>query len=115
MTNHEPLPTILPSLQPGNLDVKPIEILTPRRRKFNEAVINTCQITDSHPNDQKKKTLFIVDTLQLKPLAMFNKDSTEQNVLAHERIVSRTIADNDTLLPISPLKRSFDETDKVAC
>ena len=46
---------------------------------------------------------------------MFNKDGTEQNVLAHERIVSRIIAGNDTLMPISPLKRSFNEMDKVAC
>lgn len=46
---------------------------------------------------------------------MFNKDGREQNVLAHERIVNRIIADNDTLMPISPLKRSFDEMDKVAC
>ena len=68
----------------------------------------------SHPTDQKK-TLFIVDTLQLKPLAIFNKDGMEQNVLAHERIVSRIISDNDTLMPISPLKRSFDEMDKVVC
>ncbi|KAI9005462.1 hypothetical protein CLU79DRAFT_687147, partial [Phycomyces nitens] len=114
MTNHEPLPTILPSLQPGNLDAKAIENLTPRRRNFDEAVINACQITDSHPNDQKK-TLFIVDTLNLKPLAMFNKDGTEQNVLAHEHIVSRIIANGDTLMPVLPLKRSFDEIDKVIC
>ncbi|KAI8645045.1 hypothetical protein BD408DRAFT_339555 [Parasitella parasitica] len=114
MTNHESLLTIPPALQPGNLDVEPVEILTSRRRNFDEAVINACQITDSHLNDQKK-TLFIVDNLQLKPLAMFNKDGTEQNVLAHERSVSRIIAGNDTLMPISPLKRSFDEMDEVAC
>lgn len=77
-------------------------------------MINACQITDSHPIDQKK-TLFIVDTLQLKPLAMFSKNGTKQNVLAHERIVSRIISDNDTLMSISPLKRSFDEMDKVVC
>ncbi|CAO0801066.1 unnamed protein product [Mucor circinelloides] len=114
MINQGPLPTLPPELQPGNLDVKPIEIITSRRQNFDEEVINACQGTDDHLNDQKK-TLFIVDTLQLKPLTGFNKDGTEQNVLAHERIVSRIIADNDTLMPISPLKRSFDEMDKVAC
>lgn len=111
---HEPLPTIQPSVQSGKLDVTPIEISTPQRRNFEEAVINACQVTDSHPVDQKK-TLFIADTLQLKPLAMFDKYGTEQNVLAHGRIVNRIIADNETLIPVPPLKRSFDEMDNVAC
>ncbi|CEP09909.1 hypothetical protein, partial, partial [Parasitella parasitica] len=45
-TIQEPLPTISPSLHPGNIAISPITV-NPPRRNFDEAVIYACQQSGS--------------------------------------------------------------------
>jgi hypothetical protein len=40
---------------------------------------------------------YIVDALDLKPFAIFDKNGIEHNALAHERIISSIIADNGSI------------------
>ncbi|KAI8638248.1 hypothetical protein BD408DRAFT_405851 [Parasitella parasitica] len=97
----ERLPTISPSLHPGNIAINPITV-NPSRRNFDEAVIDACQQLGSQ-HAERQKTLHIVDVLDLKPFAFFDKNGIEQNTLAHERVISNITADNDSIIPIFPL------------
>ncbi|KAI8878177.1 hypothetical protein K501DRAFT_305206 [Backusella circina FSU 941] len=112
-TIQEPLPIISPSLHPGDIAINPITV-NPPRRNFDEAVIDACQQSGSQ-HAERQKTLYIVDALDLKPLAFFDKNGIEQNALAHERVISNITADNDSILPILPLKRSHDDEKSVSC
>lgn len=112
-TTQEPLPTISPSLHPGNIAINPITV-NPPRRNFDEAAIDACQQSGSQ-HAERQKTLHMVDALDLKPFAFFDKSGIEQNALAHERVISNITADNDSILPILPLKRSYDDEESVPC
>lgn len=112
-TTQEPLPTISPSLHPGNIAINPITV-NPPRRNFDEAAIDACQQSGSQ-HAERQKTLHMVDVLDLKPFAFFDKSGIEQNALAHERAISNITADNDSILPILPLKRSYDDEESVPC
>ncbi|KAG0930809.1 hypothetical protein G6F57_011483 [Rhizopus arrhizus] len=110
-TIQEPLPTISPSLHPGNIAINPINV-NPLRKTFDEAVIDACQQSGSQ-HAERQKTLYIVDALDLKPFAIFDKNGIEQNALAHERVISSITAGNDSILPILPLKRSYDDEESA--
>ncbi|KAI8967790.1 hypothetical protein BDF20DRAFT_829054, partial [Mycotypha africana] len=96
-----------------NIAINPI-IVNPPRRNFDEAVINACEQSGSQ-HAERQKTLSIVDALNLKPFAFFDKNGIEQNALAHERVISNIMSDNDSILPILPLKRSYDDEKSIPC
>ncbi|ORE11187.1 hypothetical protein BCV72DRAFT_332476 [Rhizopus microsporus var. microsporus] len=106
-TIQEPLPTISPSLHPGKIAINPISV-NPPRKNFDEAAINACQQLDSK-HVERQKALYIVDALDLKLFTIFDKNGIEQNALAHERVISSITTDNDSILPILPLKHLYDE------
>ncbi|KAI9317584.1 hypothetical protein BX666DRAFT_2026859 [Dichotomocladium elegans] len=100
-TIQEPLPTISPSIHAGNIAINLITI-NPSRRNFDEAV--TMLVNNQAAKDVTSDE-FRVEEVPL--IARINvHHSIEQNALAYERVINNITADNDSILPILPLKHS---------
>lgn len=81
--------------------------LPPQQRDYEDAVLQACQQTHSS-EDGKRKTLFILDTLQLSPFAITDALDVEQNALAHPSVISKISSGSTSVRPIIRTKRKFD-------
>ncbi|CEG82315.1 hypothetical protein RMATCC62417_16399 [Rhizopus microsporus] len=76
------------------------------RRSYDDAVLYACQqLGDTE--DNQRKTLFITDTLKLKPFAIINADGIEQNGLAHANVIEKAVRSASTIQSTIPSKRSL--------
>lgn len=105
---NEALPIIKPNLK---LDIPPTtqSILNPTKklRAYNEAITYVCQ--QSGTENDKKKTMFMVDTLSLKPFAILDKNGNEENALAHKTIVNKLLTNYDFIKSIPTMKRPYED------
>ncbi|SAM04506.1 hypothetical protein [Absidia glauca] len=60
------------------------------RRSYDEGLLGACQQMGA-PDDEKKKTLWIMDTMKLRPISLINNSGIEQTVLAHENSLNSII------------------------
>ena len=79
----------------------------PLKRDYEDAVLQACQQTHA-AEDSKRKTLFIVDTLQLSPFAITDALGVEQNALAHPSVISKISSGSISVCPIIRTKRKLD-------
>lgn len=49
------------------------------------------------------------------PFSFSNKNGIAQNALVHERVIKNITADNDSIMPILPMKRSYDDEESIPC
>ncbi|KAI8067498.1 hypothetical protein BC940DRAFT_300887 [Gongronella butleri] len=84
-------------------------------RSHDDAVLHACQLADASDID-KKKTLFIVDALSLKPLSVM-ANGVESNALAHPHVIQQAVADAASVRAVGLTKRTFYAADssKNAC
>jgi hypothetical protein len=74
---------------------------------YDDAVLQACQQT--HESDEsKRKTLYILDSLQLSPLVVTDALGMEQNALAHPSVISKLSSGSISVRPIIPTKRKSD-------
>ncbi|KAG2225065.1 hypothetical protein INT45_003265 [Circinella minor] len=104
----EALPIIAPKLKlhvpstTQNID-KP----TKKLQTYNEAITNACQ--QKGTENDKNKTVFIVDTLSLKPFAILDDDGNEENALAHSMIMNKLVTKHDSIKSIPTMKRPYED------
>ncbi|CAO3591440.1 unnamed protein product [Absidia cylindrospora] len=79
-------------------------------RSYEDSILDACQKTNSNMDD-KKKTLFIVDALQLKPFSIISELGTEHSALSHPTVIKNVTSSLSTIRPIVPNKRPFYEAD----
>jgi hypothetical protein len=73
----------------------------------DDAVVQACQQTHES-EESKRKTLFILDSLQLSPLVVTDALGMEQNALAHPSVISKLSSGSISVPPIIPTKRKSD-------
>ncbi|KAG0737105.1 hypothetical protein G6F62_010410 [Rhizopus arrhizus] len=105
---NEALPIIRPNLK---LDMpsttQSIDKLTKKLRTYNEAITHACQ--QKGAENDKNKTMFIVDTLSLKPFAILDNHGNEENALAHDTIVNKLVTKHDSIKSIPTMKRPYED------
>ncbi|KAG1178824.1 hypothetical protein G6F70_000515 [Rhizopus microsporus] len=103
---NEALPIIKPNLK---LDMpsttQSIDKPTKKLRTYNEAITYACQ--QKGTENDKNKTMFIVDTLSLKPFAILDNHGNEENALAHDTIVNKLVTKHDSIKSIPTMKRPY--------
>lgn len=93
----------------------PIQIsCKPSPRSYDEAVLYACQ--QQHVCDEEKiKTLCLVDSLSLQPIAITDQQGTEHIALTHAQVVNKLVNTHESIKPILTSKRSYsDMIDKGA-
>ncbi|CEJ00250.1 hypothetical protein RMCBS344292_14311 [Rhizopus microsporus] len=78
---------------------------TKKLRTYNEAITYACQ--QKGTENDKNKTMFIVDTLSLKPFAILDNHGNEENALAHDTIVNKLVTKHDSIKSIPTMKRPY--------
>lgn len=75
-------------------------------RTYDEAILHSCQ--QQHASDDEKiKTLCLVDSLALQPMAIIDQQGVEQNVLTHPSIGTKLVDQHECVKPIIPSKRRY--------
>ncbi|KAI8595384.1 hypothetical protein EDD21DRAFT_43810 [Dissophora ornata] len=107
------LPVIaMPSHQ--SLPVPTTADSAPQMREYSDAVLYSCNQT--HTSDaEKRRTLDIVDALELRPFAMKDPDGAEQNGLAHISVVAKLSAGQGQVTPNMPLPQKRKYADFDSC
>ncbi|KAI7900128.1 uncharacterized protein BX663DRAFT_532491 [Cokeromyces recurvatus] len=104
----EVLPIIRPNLK---LDMpsttRSIDKPTKKLRTYNEAITHACQ--QKGTENSNNKTMFIVDTLSLKPFTILDNHGNEENALAHDTIVNNLVAKYDSIKSIPIMKRPYED------
>lgn len=94
---------------------EPIQIsCKPSPRSYDEAVLYACQ--QQHVCDEEKiKTLCLVDSLSLQPIAITDQQGTEHIALTHAQVVNKLVNTHESIKPILTSKRIYsDMIDKGA-
>lgn len=92
---------------------KPITVVT-QGRTYDEAVLHACNV--SNASDQEKcKTLYVVDSLSLRPFSHVDANGCEENGLASQRLVNKMSGEYQAIKSILPLKRSFESMNASIC
>ncbi|KAG1449128.1 hypothetical protein G6F46_012712 [Rhizopus delemar] len=104
---NEALPIIKPNLK---LDIpfttQSIDKPTKKLQAYNEAITHACQ--QKGTENDKNKTMFIVDTLSLKPFAILDNHGNEENALPHDTIVNKLVTKHDSIKSIPTMKRPYE-------
>lgn len=79
------------------------------RRPYENAILYACQQTNDVSKD-KIKTMHILETMNLRPFSIVNKDGVEQTALAHPTVIEKSISEHSRIESI-PLKRTFYDMD----
>ncbi|KAI7901761.1 uncharacterized protein BX663DRAFT_513961 [Cokeromyces recurvatus] len=82
------------------------------KRSYEESILFACQKMKSEEDD-KKQTLYIVDTLHLKPYKLTNERGEEANVLAHLTAVDKFISTSSLISPTVPSKKRYFDVDST--
>ncbi|KAI8975791.1 hypothetical protein BDF20DRAFT_880774 [Mycotypha africana] len=77
-------------------------------RTEQQAILHACQ-KQAHEENERNKTIFIVDTLSLRPFAILDQKGNEENALAHEDVIKRLASNHSSVQPIVPMKRSYQQ------
>ncbi|KAL4208310.1 hypothetical protein AB4K20DRAFT_1915692, partial [Rhizopus microsporus] len=105
---NEALPIIKPNLK---LDMpsttRSIDKPTKKLRTYNETITHACQ--QKGTENDKNKTMFIVDTLSLKPFAILDNHGNEESALAHDTIVNKLVTKDDSIKSIPTMKRPYED------
>ncbi|KAI7853250.1 hypothetical protein BDC45DRAFT_570415 [Circinella umbellata] len=92
---------------------KPITVVT-QSRTYDEAVLHACNV--SNTSDQEKcKTLYVVDLLSLRPFSHVDENSYEENGLASQRLMNKISGEYQAIKSILPLKWSFKSMNASIC
>ncbi|KAG0218140.1 hypothetical protein BGW41_000377, partial [Actinomortierella wolfii] len=70
---------------------------TPQMRDYNDTVL--------YSDIEKRRTLNIIDALELRPFAMKDSDGAEQNGLAHVSVIVKLSAGQGQIAPNMPLPK----------
>ncbi|KAI9303561.1 hypothetical protein BJ944DRAFT_289301 [Cunninghamella echinulata] len=84
------------------------------QRNYEDAILYACQ-QQSDTDETKAKTMFILDTLRLKPLSIVNNIGEEYNALAHPNIIQKAISEHSSIQVTLPMKRPYHETENPLC
>ncbi|KAI8060875.1 hypothetical protein BC940DRAFT_337241 [Gongronella butleri] len=88
------------------------------RRSYDDAVLHACNQTTA-TDKEKIKTLALVDSMDLQPIAILNAQGKENNALTNKSYISDLTGDHGHIHGIIPSKRFPDGSEKnlscVAC
>ncbi|GAA5816879.1 hypothetical protein MFLAVUS_010413 [Mucor flavus] len=104
---NEALPIIKPNLKldmPSATQI--IDKPTKKPRTYNEAISHACQ--QKGTENDKNKTIFVVDTLSLKPFTILDSHGKEENALAHDTVVNKLVTEHDYIKSIPTTKRPYE-------
>lgn len=90
-----------------------IDMPTKKLRTYNEAINHACQ--QNGTENDKNKTMFIVDTLSLKPFTILDNHGHEENALAHDTIVNRLVTKHNFIKSIPTMKRPYEDDNAALC
>ncbi|KAI7899156.1 uncharacterized protein BX663DRAFT_545122 [Cokeromyces recurvatus] len=103
----ESLPIIKPALM---LEMPSAEHIIDRPMKklrtYEEAITHACQQKGSEQD--KNKTIFILDNLSVRPFAILDDQGNEENALVHSTIINKLVLKHDSIKPIVPTRRPYE-------
>ncbi|ORX42675.1 hypothetical protein DM01DRAFT_323809 [Hesseltinella vesiculosa] len=103
-TDFDPVFSSAPAERPAITE----QVIVPEKyRPFNEAVMHAF---DEEPPLMSKKTLELIDIVELVPFRLMDEDGNEDNALAGRKTVARLSLKHKNVHPILPAKRRHEET-----